>query len=176
MGWAAAGGSADWSAAGSAAGAEVAGGAAAAYGEHSGDDGLSAILADLLPPAPPAAGEAARAVAEQPAVAPGDAATLRAGAIAVATIPTAGAAAAAAAASACAGQGPGSSAAGEAEDCLLCCACMERRKTHAVVPCGHLCLCAGCCKRLAAAARAAGREPECPICRGAVAMTMRVHS
>lgn len=44
----------------------------------------------------------------------------------------------------------------------LCCICLARPSTHAIVPCGHLCLCdtAGCIGTFQ------GRNPApCPICR-----------
>lgn len=40
-----------------------------------------------------------------------------------------------------------------------CCICLDKIKTHAFLPCGHLCSCMDCASFLAAQ-----REP-CPICR-----------
>ena len=48
-----------------------------------------------------------------------------------------------------------------------CVVCMEAPPTHASVPCGHRCICAGCVSR-------AGLELQCPICRASVQMFMRV--
>jgi hypothetical protein len=45
-----------------------------------------------------------------------------------------------------------------------CVVCMDAGPTHALVPCGHQCVCATC----SAALRA------CPLCRGAVASAVRV--
>ena len=42
-----------------------------------------------------------------------------------------------------------------------CCVCMEARKTHAFVPCGHRCVCEGCADCIMAASK------ECPVCRQA---------
>ena len=39
---------------------------------------------------------------------------------------------------------------------LACCVCMTQKKTHACIPCFHLCLCASCARRVG---------EECPICR-----------
>lgn len=47
----------------------------------------------------------------------------------------------------------------------LCCICLSRPSTHAIVPCGHLCLCdtAECVSPYQHR-----RSPPCPICRSAV--------
>ena len=46
-----------------------------------------------------------------------------------------------------------------------CIVCMEGPKTHAAIPCGHLCVCEGCAAVL----------KECPGCR-ATATWMKVHA
>ena len=55
-----------------------------------------------------------------------------------------------------------------AED-ALCVVCLDARKDHAIVPCGHMCVCGPC----AAMLNQAG-HPSCPVCRGPIASTMRM--
>jgi len=50
----------------------------------------------------------------------------------------------------------------EADDDQACCVCSENKKTVCFVPCGHVCCCPDCTKRLAGNGNA---KPECPICR-----------
>merc|ERR1712039_893925 len=40
-----------------------------------------------------------------------------------------------------------------------CCVCLDKAKTHALLPCGHLCACMDCSAFLAA------RNSACPVCR-----------
>jgi hypothetical protein len=40
-----------------------------------------------------------------------------------------------------------------------CCVCLDKDKSHALLPCGHLCVCVDCADQLAA-----GNSP-CPVCR-----------
>mmetsp|Transcript_68808 Transcript_68808/g.190494 ORF Transcript_68808/g.190494 Transcript_68808/m.190494 type:complete len:630 (+) Transcript_68808:1-1890(+) len=40
-----------------------------------------------------------------------------------------------------------------------CCVCLDRGKSHALLPCGHLCACMDCAAYLAA------RAESCPVCR-----------
>ena len=47
-----------------------------------------------------------------------------------------------------------------------CIICFAEQKTHAAVPCGHQCVCAGCSTRV---------QDACPICREPIAWWMRVH-
>ena len=54
-----------------------------------------------------------------------------------------------------------------ADECVIC---MSARRTTAMDPCGHFCMCDGC----AAACLAAGGERSCPLCRGAVEKTLRI--
>jgi hypothetical protein len=43
-----------------------------------------------------------------------------------------------------------------------CVVCMSTKKTHILVPCGHMCVCEGC----AASIQSGNREDrKCPICR-----------
>ena len=54
----------------------------------------------------------------------------------------------------------------EAEaDVLCCCICLTHRKEYAVVPCFHMCVCAGCGAR---------RIRQCPLCRGPVDRLQRI--
>ena len=45
-----------------------------------------------------------------------------------------------------------------------CVVCLDEDKSHALVPCGHRCVCGPCGERLA----------QCPVCRQAVTTMMRV--
>ena len=47
-----------------------------------------------------------------------------------------------------------------------CVVCLSETASHAVVPCGHMILCAACAGE--------ARLEQCPLCRGAVAQLMRV--
>lgn len=47
------------------------------------------------------------------------------------------------------------------DDDLYCVVCLTHAKTHAFVPCGHRCVCAGCSKEVL---RGSGKA-ECPVCR-----------
>ena len=51
------------------------------------------------------------------------------------------------------------------EEVAECVVCLDSSPTHAVLPCGHRCLCAGC---VGAAAR------ECPVCRTPSLGTVRI--
>ena len=53
----------------------------------------------------------------------------------------------------------------EEEEVAECVVCLDSSPTHAVLPCGHRCLCAGC---VGAAAR------ECPVCRTPSQGTVRI--
>jgi len=50
----------------------------------------------------------------------------------------------------------------------LCVICLDREKTHLIVPCGHKCLCAMCGDLVV-------REGTCPICRGACQEVCKVY-
>ena len=54
------------------------------------------------------------------------------------------------------------------EECVIC---MGARRTTAMDPCGHYCVCDGC----AASCLAAGGERNCPLCRGFVEKTLRIY-
>ena len=54
-------------------------------------------------------------------------------------------------------------------DWQLCCICLTGQPTHAVLPCGHMCLCSGCAGQLVA-----GDSPRCPICRSYCQTTGRI--
>ena len=47
-----------------------------------------------------------------------------------------------------------------------CVVCLDEPKTHALVPCGHQCVCGPCGRRLVGTI--------CPICRAVVTMHMQV--
>jgi len=47
----------------------------------------------------------------------------------------------------------------------LCSICRENEKTHACIPCGHLCLCAMCAEDLSKRGVKGQNKTRCPICR-----------
>ena len=49
-----------------------------------------------------------------------------------------------------------------------CVICLDAPKTHVLVPCGHMCLCAACCDDLMGGTR------QCPICRQDAVMSAHV--
>ena len=54
----------------------------------------------------------------------------------------------------------------ESDECVIC---MDQRKTHTMVPCGHICVCQACADWVT-------EEGEtCPICRAPVTTTMAVY-
>jgi len=60
--------------------------------------------------------------------------------------------------------GPGSGAADDKDDDdSVCIICMAEPRSHAFIPCGHRCVCAGCSAGILAAERKA--SAACPICR-----------
>ena len=48
-----------------------------------------------------------------------------------------------------------------------CVVCLDAEPVHAVVPCGHLCLCAACVEMLP--------EKRCPLCKVPFTSTLRVY-
>eukprot|EP00953_Heterococcus_sp_UTEX-ZZ885_P019432 10845-Heterococcus_DN1.PRE.1 len=58
----------------------------------------------------------------------------------------------------------------EAEQRTLCCVCQDAKKSVLLLPCRHLCLCAGCCTRL----RSSGGL--CPICRVLITDSLEVYT
>ena len=60
-----------------------------------------------------------------------------------------------------ASRGGGASSTGGETTCIVC---FTNPKTHAAAPCGHLCACSDCSKRMS----------ECPYCRGTAVMWMTV--
>ena len=53
-----------------------------------------------------------------------------------------------------------------------CSVCLSAASTYAMVPCGHLCMCTGCCDRLRQMPRGANC---CPICRATSTQVLRIH-
>jgi hypothetical protein len=51
----------------------------------------------------------------------------------------------------------------------LCVVCFDAPKEYAIVPCGHVCVCASCAEQLTKT-----RTPMCPVCRGPIRETMKV--
>jgi hypothetical protein len=51
----------------------------------------------------------------------------------------------------------------------MCVVCFDAPKDHAIVPCGHQCVCARCAEQLTKT-----RTPMCPVCRGPIQQTMKV--
>jgi hypothetical protein len=50
-----------------------------------------------------------------------------------------------------------------------CCVCLDTAKSHAFVPCGHLCVCAACAESIMSSSK-----KECPSCRGPAAHVMKI--
>jgi hypothetical protein len=50
-----------------------------------------------------------------------------------------------------------------------CCVCLDEGKSHAFVPCGHLCVCAGCAESIMSSLK-----KECPSCCCAAAHVLRI--
>ena len=55
-------------------------------------------------------------------------------------------------------------------DSHLCCICYFQAKTHALIPCGHMCLCESC------AATPAPSFSRCPMCRKEILQVLRIFS
>ena len=51
----------------------------------------------------------------------------------------------------------------------MCVVCFDAPKDHLIVPCGHMCVCAGCAEQLTNT-----RTPTCPVCRAAIRETVKV--
>ena len=58
---------------------------------------------------------------------------------------------------------------GEALNAGSCIVCMDAPATHAIMPCGHLCLCNDCAKKLLDAG------DDCPICRAKIESTQQIY-
>ena len=48
-----------------------------------------------------------------------------------------------------------------------CCVCLDHPATSAFVPCGHMCVCDACVLEMEV-------DGQCPICRGEIAMTLKI--
>ena len=57
---------------------------------------------------------------------------------------------------------------GQPDDDKLCAVCLDAERTHALVPCGHRCVCLRC-------SELAVEQGICPLCRALCAMAMRVY-
>ena len=57
---------------------------------------------------------------------------------------------------------------------LPCVVCLDRTRSHALVPCGHVCVCARCCEDLVADLDETRRC--CPMCRTTIESTLRVYT
>ncbi len=57
-------------------------------------------------------------------------------------------------------------------DVTMCVICIEEKATHAIVACGHLCLCLYCANTYRANRLV---ESGCPICREPVILIMQIH-
>jgi hypothetical protein len=49
---------------------------------------------------------------------------------------------------------------------LECVVCLDAMKTHAIVPCGHLCLCESCSTRI---------RTKCPICTRSITDIIKIY-
>lgn len=59
---------------------------------------------------------------------------------------------------------------GTVEDVSVeCIVCFDAERTHALVPCGHLCVCKACVELILE------QRGTCPLCRKVCAMAMRVY-
>jgi hypothetical protein len=56
--------------------------------------------------------------------------------------------------------------------CAMCVICYENVSTHAIVPCGHVCLCADDAAMLLGKSGGAG---NCPMCRGGIESIMQIY-
>jgi len=54
----------------------------------------------------------------------------------------------------------------EEDESTLCVVCLTRPRSHAIVPCGHMCLCRECTPTIG---------PTCPMCRCDVSTTVRIY-
>jgi hypothetical protein len=57
-----------------------------------------------------------------------------------------------------------------------CVVCWEGKKDHVLIPCGHLCLCEGCCNNMLVSGEGGQRKVngQCPVCRQEVSGFLRV--
>ena len=58
-------------------------------------------------------------------------------------------------------------------DEALCVVCQEQVRSIALVPCGHLCVCATCVVALTRSGQHAAQH--CPLCRGPIQSWLRVY-
>lgn len=49
-----------------------------------------------------------------------------------------------------------------------CCVCLESEKTHAIMPCGHMCVCSACADVIM------GGSHKCPLCNRGVTSMVRI--
>ena len=66
----------------------------------------------------------------------------------------------------------------EQQPCVVC-LCLDRPRTHVVLPCGHKCVCSNCAEQLHCEEETdgwtrAGAKSSCPVCRGPVKNMLRV--
>lgn len=61
------------------------------------------------------------------------------------------------------------------EEEKACSICMENEKTHACIPCGHMCLCALCAEDLSKRAEQTQTNAKCPVCRFQVDNFSRIY-
>ena len=53
------------------------------------------------------------------------------------------------------------------DDATICVVCMDNKKDHAVVPCGHRCICGKCADDVQ-------KSGKCPMCRSPLNMVMKL--
>ena len=56
-----------------------------------------------------------------------------------------------------------------------CIICMDSHRTHAYVPCGHLCVCQSCAEKTMKTTRDDRKCCRCPICKQNVQQIMRIY-
>ena len=59
-------------------------------------------------------------------------------------------------------------------DARLCVICLSQPKTHALLDCGHKCVCPDCARFFVAKGQEQARLERCPLCQAAVAGAIRV--
>ena len=58
----------------------------------------------------------------------------------------------------------------EQEERMLCVVCLERTRSHVLLPCGHKCLCSSCVDTVLGT----GADAVCPLCRTPIQKAQRV--
>lgn len=54
----------------------------------------------------------------------------------------------------------------------ICTICSDNSATHAIIPCGHFCICFSCLTTL----KNTSTDPRCPCCRGPITNSLRIYN